>query len=123
MSKRGAGQDRSALHATPMAATARRRLFAVAYAFPPAGPIGTMRTLRLVKRLDADGWATTVLTATRDTFPADMPFDDALLDRVPPSVEVIRAGVFRGLTKLTGLWPKGPGTIPAPRDKSASIAG
>jgi glycosyltransferase involved in cell wall biosynthesis len=89
--------------------TGRRRLLAVAYAFPPAAPIGTMRTLRLVRRLDADGWSTTVLTVSPRTYPSDMPLDDALLPAVPGSVDVVRAGIWRGLTKLIALAPRRAG--------------
>jgi len=86
--------------AGPLAANARRVL-AIAYAFPPAAPIGTMRTLRLVKRLEMEGWSTTVLTVAQAHYPADMPLDDALLAQVPASVEILRAGIFRGLSAAT----------------------
>lgn len=88
--------------------SAVRRVLAVAYAFPPAAPIGTMRTLRLVKRLEAEGWATTVLTVTPDSYPPDMPFDAELLSRVPTNVEVISARVFRPLAKVSGTLRRDP---------------
>lgn len=74
-----------------------RHLLVVAHNFPPVAAIGTMRTLRLVRRLDAQGWSTTVLTATTRTYVPGTPMDTALIDRLPPAVEIVRAPVVRAL--------------------------
>jgi glycosyltransferase involved in cell wall biosynthesis len=79
----------------------RRRILVVAYNFPPSGVIGTMRTLRLVERLAADGWIVTVLTAKPATYLPDDPVDVELLARVPAGVEVLASPVFRPMRALT----------------------
>lgn len=79
-----------------MSAVARpRRALVVAYDFPPHGAIGTMRTLRVVRELDARGWAVTVLTSHPSAFREGTPVEEALLSRVPASVRVIRAAAIR----------------------------
>jgi glycosyltransferase involved in cell wall biosynthesis len=83
--------------------TRRPRALVIAYDFPPHAAIGTMRTLRLVQRLAADGWDVRVLTSAPRTFRPGTPADEALLACVPASVAVIRAGVVRGLDALKGL--------------------
>lgn len=77
-----------------------RSVFVMAYAFPPASPIGTFRTLRLVKRLSAEGWATSVLTVTPGTYEPQMPVDEALLKQVPASCTVLHAPVVRPFSTL-----------------------
>lgn len=72
-----------------------RRVLVVAYAFPPYGAIGTMRTLRLVRALHLRGWRVTVLTGHPDTYLPGSPVDAALLEQLPPSVRVVRARVLR----------------------------
>lgn len=76
----------------------------VAYAFPPAAPIGTMRPLRVVRRLDLDGWSSTVLMASPDTYRSGMPMDSALLARVPAGVEIVQAPVWRPIDALGRLF-------------------
>jgi glycosyltransferase involved in cell wall biosynthesis len=77
-----------------------RHVLVIAYAFAPASPIGTMRTLRFVKRLDAEGWSTTVVTASPHTYEPQMPMDPALLKEVPAGCELLHVPVLRPLDRL-----------------------
>ena len=85
-----------------------RSVLVVAYDFPPHAAIGTMRTLRLVRHLDRIGWRVRVLTGDPATYLPGTPVDEALVERVPPSVEVIRAAAWRK-----------PAPAPAPKRASA----
>jgi len=73
----------------------RPRVLVVAYDFPPHAAIGTMRTLRVVRRLSAMGWEVTVLTSDPARFRPSTPSDPALLRQVPANVTVLRAGPLR----------------------------
>jgi glycosyltransferase involved in cell wall biosynthesis len=73
----------------------KRRVLVVAHCFPPHAAIGTMRTLRVVRQLHADGWQVTVLTAAPSSYLAGTPVDDALLERIPAGVRIIRADAWR----------------------------
>jgi glycosyltransferase involved in cell wall biosynthesis len=92
-----------------MSRVERFRALVVAYDFPPHGAIGTMRTLRAVRQLHADGWDVTVLTSSPATYLPGTPIEARLLDDVPPGVRVIRARAFRGLDALTRAVRGGPG--------------
>ncbi|HTK70043.1 MAG TPA: glycosyltransferase [Candidatus Eisenbacteria bacterium] len=71
-----------------------KRLLAIAYFFPPLGGGGCQRTLKLVRYLEPEGWASTVVT-TRD---ADYwILDPSLEAEIPRTAEVIRVG---GITSL-----------------------
>jgi len=72
-----------------------RSVLVVAYDFPPHAAIGTMRTLRLVRHLVREGWQVSVLTGDPRTYLPSTPVDEGLLERVPDSVEVIRASAMR----------------------------
>ena len=72
-----------------------RSILVVAYDFPPHAAIGTMRTLRLVRHLVRRGWKVSVLTGDPRTYLPSTPVDDALMSRVPESVQVIRAAAMR----------------------------
>jgi glycosyltransferase involved in cell wall biosynthesis len=74
----------------------------VAYDFPPHAAIGTMRTLRLVRHLARAGWKVSVLTGDPRTYLPSTPVDEALLARVPESVEVIRASSMRKAQVVSG---------------------
>jgi glycosyltransferase involved in cell wall biosynthesis len=80
----------------------KRRVLAIAHIFPPAAPIGTLRPLRVVRRLVEEGWDATVLMASPRTYSPGMPFDPTLLDRVPPEVRVVQAPVIRPVERLIG---------------------
>lgn len=91
------------------------RVLVIAPVFAPASPIGTMRTLRLVRRMDADGWRATVLTATPGTYLPTMPQDPALLERVPPAVDIRHAPVLRPIERLNKmLRPQRSRPVPSP---------
>ena len=77
--------------------SSRPRILIVAYDFPPHGAIGTMRTLRLVRQLHAEGWDITVLTGSPRTYLPGTPVDAKLEAQVPSSVRVIQAYAVRGL--------------------------
>ena len=76
-----------------------------------------MRTLRLVRELDASGWRVTVITSAVETYLPGTPVDRTLEAQVPKDVEVLRARVWRGFDALTrSLRPAGPkaaGAAPA----------
>jgi glycosyltransferase involved in cell wall biosynthesis len=103
--------------ATASQAAAGLHLLVIAHNFPPVSAIGTMRTLRLVRRLDVDGWSTTVLTATTGTYADGTPTDAALLERLPDGVEVVRAPVVRALQWLIAPLRRGSRAgVPARRE-------
>jgi glycosyltransferase involved in cell wall biosynthesis len=84
-----------------MAGTRQRpRVLVVAYCFPPYAAIGTMRTLRVVRQLDARGWDVTVLTSDPRTFRPSTIVDEALLSSVPAQAHIVRAASFRPMEQL-----------------------
>jgi glycosyltransferase involved in cell wall biosynthesis len=62
-----------------------------------------MRTLRLVRHLDRTGWAVNVLTLPEHSLRAGAVIDRALLDNVPPAVQVTRPGALRPFDELGSL--------------------
>lgn len=80
---------------------ARPRVLVVAYCFPPDAAIGTLRTLRVVRELDARGWDVTVLTVDPATHRPGTAVDASLLEKVPSSVRVLRAKAVRPWHWLT----------------------
>jgi glycosyltransferase involved in cell wall biosynthesis len=83
-----------------MTASRRPRALVVAYNFPPHAAIGTMRTLRVVRRLAEAKWDVTVLTSDPRSYRTGTPVDDALMARVPDGVRIVRARVVRGFDAL-----------------------
>lgn len=79
----------------------QRHVLVVAYSFPPHGAIGTMRTLRVVRQLHAQGWQVTVLTGSPSHYLPQTPVDMALLARVPHAVRVVRAGAWHAWSRWT----------------------
>ena len=77
-----------------------RRVLVIAYDFPPHGAIGTMRTLRLVRQLDAQGWNVTVLTGAPSTYLPGTPMEPALESLVPARVHVLRVPALRPFNAL-----------------------
>jgi len=70
----------------------KRRVFVVAYYFPPMGLSGVQRTLKLVKYLHDFGWASTILTITSKTYYA---FDESFLTELAHrDVEIIRTNAI-----------------------------
>jgi glycosyltransferase involved in cell wall biosynthesis len=94
------------------------RILAVTTNFPPDAAVGTMRTLRLVRHLDHEGWAVDVLTLSPDGFRPGTVSDPALLSKVPPAVTVLRAMPWRPFERLTAMLKGGRRT-----SKSAPAAG
>jgi glycosyltransferase involved in cell wall biosynthesis len=72
----------------------------VAYNFPPHAAIGTMRTLRVVRRLHDEGWRVSVLTGSPPNYLPGTPVDPALLEAVPRGVHVVRAPALRAWDRL-----------------------
>jgi glycosyltransferase involved in cell wall biosynthesis len=64
------------------------RVLIMAYFFPPAGGVSVQRALSLAKYLPAEGCRVDVLTTRNGVYPVT---DNALLDQVPPHVQVHRA--------------------------------
>ena len=79
------------------------RTLVVAYDFPPHAAIGTQRTLRFVRHIDAEGWPVAVLTGDPARFRKGTPVDHALLHRVPASVDVTRTTVLRPIDAFSTL--------------------
>lgn len=78
-----------------------KRLLVLAYFFPPLGGGGCQRTLKLVRYLEPNGWAATVVTV-RD--PDYWILDPSLLEEVPSSCEIVRASALTSqrLLRLLG---------------------
>src|SRR5690242_20573340 len=83
-----------------------RRALVVAYCFPPNGVVGSLRTLRVVKQLVAEGWTTTVLTGDVASYPEGTRVDRQLQRQVPGEVREMRVWACRGLYTLTRLVKK-----------------
>src|SRR5687768_6393655 len=86
-----------------MASDGRRRALVVTCNFPPDAAVGTMRTLRLVRHLARTGWTVDVLTLPEHGLRAGAVIDRALLEKVPPEVEVIRPAALRPFDELGNL--------------------
>ena len=81
-------------------AAAGRRAMVIATNFPPDGAVGTMRTLRLVRQLAADGWSVDVVTSSPERFRPGTVSDPALLAKVPAAVHVARPRAWRPIERL-----------------------
>ena len=68
-----------------------KRLLVIAYYFPPLGGVGVQRTLKYVRYLPQSGWQPIVITPAK---PAYTVRDAALLDELPPDLQVERTGSF-----------------------------
>ncbi len=71
------------------------RVLVIAYDFPPHGAIGTMRTLRLVRQLCAEGHDVTVLTGSPETYLPGTPVERGLEAQVPAGVDVLQVRAIR----------------------------
>ena len=67
------------------------RVLYVSYLFPPVGGVGVLRTTKFVKYLPTFGWDVTVLTAENPSVPLR---DESLLEEIPESTLVRRAGTY-----------------------------
>lgn len=72
----------------------------MAHGFVPAAMIGTMRTLRLVRRMTAEGWRPTVLMSSPGTYLPSTPQDPALMSRLPMGVQLVHAPTLRPIERL-----------------------
>lgn len=64
----------------------------IAYQFPPAGGVGTMRSLNFVKHLRDFGYEPIVLTITEENIrDGGFPQDPGLFEQLPEGIEVYRA--------------------------------
>lgn len=68
-----------------------RKVFVIAYRFPPQGGGGVQRTLKFVKYLPQCGWLPVVHTVSNPYWPLR---DATLLSEVPPCVKVYRTPTF-----------------------------
>jgi len=84
-----------------------KRVLVIAYFFPPLGGGGVQRTLKLVRYLEPHGWASTVVTAREEDY---WILDPSLLDEVPATTEILRAGGLTSL-RLLRLLSRGGATI------------
>ena len=71
-----------------------KRLLAIAYFFPPIGGGGCQRTLKLVRYLEPEGWASTIVTARDKDY---WILDRTLEAEIPRTAEILRVG---GMTSL-----------------------
>ncbi len=78
-----------------------KRLLLLAYFFPPLGGGGCQRTLKLVRYLEPNGWASTVVTVQDSDY---WIVDPTLLEEVPTSCEVLRVSALtpQRLLRLLG---------------------
>jgi glycosyltransferase involved in cell wall biosynthesis len=77
------------------AGKAGRQALVIAYNFPPDATIGTMRSLRLIRRLREDGWDVTVLAGHPATYLSGTAVEPSLETRIPAGVRVLRVRAFR----------------------------
>ena len=99
------------------------RTLVVAYDFPPHAAIGTQRTLRFVRHIDAEGWPTAVLTGKPSRYRKGTPVDAGLLERVPSRVHVVRTGVLRPIDALGTLLRAGGSSPSKPAGRPTASAG
>ena len=74
-----------------------KRVLVVSHFFPPHGGGGVHRVLAWTRHLPSFGWDVTILAAGREGY---WIHDDSLLERVPPSTEVLRVSASTGVV----LW-------------------
>lgn len=86
------------------------RLLLVAYTFPPAAQSGALRALRLARGLGRHGWEVTVLTADAAHY---FIRDEALLERMPPEVRIVRVDDPLPVRRLPLAGTGGAETAPA----------
>lgn len=87
-----------------------KNVLVVAFHFPPIAAAGTHRTLNFVRQLVARGYRVGVVAT--GTYEGQL-VDEALLDRVPPEVDVVRAGHVDPFRILARLRPSGGGGRPS----------
>lgn len=68
-----------------------KRVLLITYYFPPCGGAGVQRWLRLLPYLEENGWSATVLTTSNGDYPV---IDESLIQKIPPTVEVVRTKVI-----------------------------
>jgi glycosyltransferase involved in cell wall biosynthesis len=98
------------------------RALVVAYDFPPHGAIGTMRTLRLVRQLRADGWQVTVLTGDPETYLPGTPVDPTLLQQIPPGVRVLSVRARRPVAAVYRALERSRPERPRARERDRSVS-
>jgi glycosyltransferase involved in cell wall biosynthesis len=91
------------------------RALIVAYNFPPHGAVGTLRALRLVRQLDAEGWDVVVLAGAPATYLTGDPIEPGLAAQVPPGVRVVHARAVRPLVAAVSTLRGRRPASPAPR--------
>jgi glycosyltransferase involved in cell wall biosynthesis len=77
------------------------RALVVSYNFPPHGAVGSLRTLRLVRQLDAEGWEVTVLSGAPATYLPGDAVEPSLVSKIPPAVRVVQQRAVRPITAST----------------------
>jgi hypothetical protein len=85
-----------------MEKTTNRRVLFITYYWPPAGGIGVLRCLKIVKYIREFGWEPIVYTVKDAQYPA---FDFSNLSQVPDGIEVLKYPAFEPFNlykKLTG---------------------
>jgi len=83
-----------------------KRVLMIAYFFPPVGGIGVagaQRVLKFAKYIRHYNWQPVVLTAKEEAYESYLELDQALLEKVPVGVQVVRTSVFRGMARVLEL--------------------
>lgn len=100
--------------------TRMNRALVIACNFPPDASVGTLRTLRLVRRLAASCWRVDVLTLREQSHGVS---DAALLDRVPNDVRVVRVRPLRPVERMAHAcgWSRRAASDGAQRRQGAEV--
>ena len=87
-----------------------KNLLLLSYFFPPHGGGGGLRAVETVRLLEPLGWRSTVVAGPESGY---WHTDESLLERIPPSAEVLRTGVFNPARIFDAFSRKGrePGKV------------
>lgn len=105
-------------------ATPKKKLLIVTAIFPPVIASGNHRLIRLVRYLTDMGVDVSVLTVDIDALPGAGPCDYQLMEKIPPSVEIIKvAPLFSSLVKVRQPRQAATrnGQNPPPKPKPAKV--
>ncbi len=80
-----------------------KNLLLISANFPPVSTSGVHRMIRIVRYLHEMGVRITVLTADEKTLAKSFKYDDGLLEKLPPDIEIIRVPAFQGIKRLLDL--------------------
>ncbi len=73
-----------------------KKVLIISYFFPPSSSTGGTRPFKFVKYLPQCGWKPLILTAEKP-FDFNVPFDQSLMDQMPPEAKIYRTKTFEPL--------------------------